>query len=101
MSDQHSPTDLTNWISLSECAARLPSTHAGRHTKSDTVLRLARKHGLRVLRRDNFYFVYWPDILSTFKPERTAAPRPQRHGRRRTLAQIEETKRILKEHGCI
>lgn len=93
--------DLTNWISLAECAARLPSPQQGKRTKSATVLRLARKHGLTVLRRGQWAFVYWPDVLELFKPERVTQPRPPRfpNGARRTLAQAEATRKKLEELG--
>lgn len=99
----HQPavTDLKDWISLAECASRLPSPVPGKRTASITVLRLARKHGLTVLRRGRYRFVYWPDVLGTFQPEQVKQPRPPRFsgGARRTLAQAEWTRKKLEELG--
>lgn len=95
--------DLVNWISLAEAAARLPSPQQGKRTKSATVLRLARKHGLTVLRRGQWGFVYWPDVLATFQPEQLRQPRPVRFpgSARRSLEQDDWTRKKLEEFGVI
>jgi hypothetical protein len=94
-------TDLTNWISLAECAARLPSVQPNKRMRSYSVLRLARRHGLKILKRGPYRFVYWPDVLATFQPEHVKPTSPPRfqNTARRTLAQ--STEEILRKHKAI
>lgn len=95
-------TDLHNWISLSEAAARLPSPRTGKRTHSSTVFRLAKKHGLQMLKRGPYRFVFWPAVLEILQPDQPASPRPQREmGARRSLAQDRRTQESLRRHGVI
>jgi len=66
--------ELTNWISLAEAAARMPSPIAGGTTQAKTVLRLARKQGLEIRKRGWYSFVYWPDIVQLMVPVQTPVP---------------------------
>ena len=94
--------DLANWVSLSEAAARLPSPRTGKRTHASTVRRLAVKHGLQMLRRGAYKFVYWPDVVKLFQPVSLLRPGPpcgRTRAARRTLAQERETQQTLKEFG--
>ena len=95
--------ELANWISLSEAAARLPSPRFGKRTHKSTVLRLVRRHGLEIRRRDMYAFVYWPAIVELLKPERERVPRViERTGMaRRTLLEQKRIEDGLRRHGVI
>lgn len=98
-----SKQDLSNWVSLAEAAARLPSPKAGKRTHISTVYRLARKHGLELRRRGPFNFVYWPDLEDLLQPATVHSPRPPhvQGGSRRTLASQRDLQRRLEEHGLV
>lgn len=61
---------LDGWVSLAEAASRIPSPRPGKSTRAHTVLRIALKNNLAIIRRGPWRFVKWSEILALFETVR-------------------------------
>jgi hypothetical protein len=90
--------DPSEYVSISECAARLPSTRAGKKVHPVTVRRLARKHSLPTVRLNGNLFIHWPSVLALFEPVPRFDPPPKSRPSR-ARARQEWTQKVLREAG--